>query len=96
MWSIVISSGAKSREHKSKIQAFGMLQNMYFGREIFTWSHLYFSVIDFKKVESTPFYHSSTLIGVECIKRKMGYQNSPKTKQWPKNLLVYNREEAQI
>ena len=44
---------------------------MYFGREIFTWSHLYFSVIDFTKVESTLFNDSSTLIGVECIKRKM-------------------------
>ena len=48
-----------------------MLQNMYFGREIFTWSHLYFCVIDFRKVESTLFHDSSTLTGVECIKRKM-------------------------
>ena len=45
---------------------------MYFGREIFTWSHLYFWVIDFRKVESPLFNDSSTLIEVECIKRKMG------------------------
>ena len=58
-----------------------MLQNMYFGREIFIWSHLYFCVIDFRKVERTLFHDSSTLIGVERIKGKMGLQNSPKTKQ---------------
>ena len=58
-----------------------MLQNMYFGQKIFTWNHLYFCVIDFRKAESTLFHDSSTLIGVECVKRKMGYQNSPKTKQ---------------
>ena len=46
-----------------------MLQNMYLGREIFTWSHLYFCVIDFSKVESTLLHDSSTLIGFECIKR---------------------------
>ena len=50
-----------------------MLQNMYFGREIFTWSHLHFDVIDFRKMESTLFHDSSTLIGDDCIKeRKMG------------------------
>ena len=49
-----------------------MLQNMYFGRKIFTWSHLYFCVIDFGKAESTLFDDNFTLIGVECIKRKMG------------------------
>ena len=49
-----------------------MLQNMYFGREIFTWSHLYFCIIDFTKVESNLFHGSSTLIGDECIKRKVG------------------------
>ena len=51
-----------------------MLQNMYFGREIFTCSHLYFCVFDFRKVESTLFHDSSAsiLIGVQCIKRKMG------------------------
>ena len=59
-----------------------MLQNMYFGQEIFTWSHLYFCVIDFRKGESTRFHDSSTLIGVECIKRKMGYQNSLKCYLW--------------
>ena len=45
-----------------------MLQNTYSGREIFTWSHLYFCVIDFRNLESTLFHDSSTLIGVECIK----------------------------
>ena len=49
-----------------------MLQNMCFGWEIFTWSHLYSCVIDFRKVESTLFDDSSTLIGAECIKTKMG------------------------
>ena len=49
-----------------------MLQNMYFGQEIFTWSRLYFCVIDFRKAESTLFHDNSTLIGDECIKRKMG------------------------
>ena len=49
-----------------------MLQNMYFGWEIFTWSHLYFRVIDFRKVESTLFHDRSIFRGVEYIKRKMG------------------------
>ena len=49
-----------------------MLQYMYFRREIFTFSHLYFCVIDFRKVESTLFHDSSILIGAECINRKMG------------------------
>ena len=53
---------------------------MYFGREIFTWSHRYFCVIDFRKVESTLFHDSSTLIGVECIKRKMGLPEQPQDK----------------
>ena len=38
---------------------------MYFGQEIFTWSLLYFCVIDCSKVESTLFHDSSTLTGVE-------------------------------
>ena len=49
-----------------------MLQNMCFGQEIFTWNHLYFCVIDFRKVENTLFHDSSTLIGIDCIMRKMG------------------------
>ena len=49
-----------------------MSQNMYFGREIFTWSHLYLCLVDFGKVERALFHESSTLTGVECIKRKMG------------------------
>ena len=49
-----------------------MLKNMYFGREIFFLSDLYFCVIDFRKV-FTLFHDSSTLIGVKCIKRKMGF-----------------------
>ena len=52
-----------------------MLQNMYFGREIFTWSHLYFCVIDFRKVESTLFHDSSTLIGVECTEAAEGVKD---------------------
>ena len=51
---------------------FLMLQNMYFGRKLFTWSHLYLCVVDFRKVESTLFHDSSILIGTECIKIKMG------------------------
>ena len=53
---------------------------MYFGREIFTWSLLYFCVIDFRKVESTLFHDSSNLIGAECIKRKMGLPEWPQDK----------------
>ena len=60
-----------------------MLQNMYFGWEIFIWSHLYFCVIDFRKVENTLFHDNSTLIRDESIKRKMGSpeqaQNSQRT-----------------
>ena len=52
---------------------------MYFGREIFTWSHLYFRVINVRNLESTLFHDSSTLIDIECIKRKMGLpEESPK------------------
>ena len=57
-----------------------MLQNMYFGQEIFTWNHLYFCVIDFKKVESTLLHDSSTLIGAECVKKKMGLPELPQDK----------------
>ena len=57
-----------------------MLQNMYFGRETFTLSHLYFCVIDFRKVESTLFHDSFSLIGVECIKRKIGLPEKPQDK----------------
>ena len=53
---------------------------MYFGREIFTCSNLYFCVTDFRKVESTLFHDNSTLMGVECIKRKMGLPEEPKDK----------------
>ena len=52
-----------------------MLQNMYFGQEIFSSSLLYFCVIDFSNVESTLFHDRSALIGVECKLReneKMG------------------------
>ena len=49
-----------------------MLQNMYFGREIFTWNYLSFCVVDFRKVESTLFHDSSTLIGVELHQEKNG------------------------
>ena len=49
-----------------------MLQNMYFKREIFTWSYLHFCVNDFREVESTLSHDTSILIGIKCIKRKMG------------------------
>ena len=57
-----------------------MLQNMYFGLEIFILSHLYFCVIDFRKVESTLFHYSSISIGVECIEKKMGLPEWPQDK----------------
>ena len=46
-----------------------MLQNMYFEWEIFAWSHLYFCVNDFRKVESTLFHNSSTFIVVGSLKK---------------------------
>ena len=49
-----------------------MLQNMYFGQEMFPWSQLYFCVIDFRKVENTLFHDSPTVVGVQCIRRKTG------------------------
>ena len=71
-----------------------MLQNMYFGREIFAWSHLYFCVIDFRKVESTLFHDSSEL---SAIRRKMGLPEWPQDKTIAEaDLLIYNREETQI
>ena len=47
---------------------------------MFTWSHLYFCVIDFRKVKSTLFHDSLTLIGIECIKRKIGLSEWPQDK----------------
>ena len=49
---------------KVKHTSFGVLQNMYFGLEIFSWSLLYFCVVDFRKAEGTLFHDSSNLIGV--------------------------------
>ena len=49
-----------------------LIQNMYFGQDVFTLSHLKLCVVDFRKVESTLFQDSSTLIRVECIKGEMG------------------------
>ena len=47
---------------------------------MFMWSYLYLCVIDFRKAESTLFHGSSTLIGVECIKRKIGFSEYPQDK----------------
>ena len=37
-------------------------------------------MIDFRKMESTLFHDSSTLIGVKCIKRKMVLPEQPQDK----------------
>ena len=51
-------------------KSFGMLQNVQFGREIFTLSLEAYVTVDFKKLVSDVFHAGSALAESESIKRK--------------------------
>ena len=47
-----------------------MLENMQLGWEIFTLRPVAYITVDFKKVVSDLFHARSTLVEIECIKKK--------------------------
>ena len=57
-------------------KSLGMLENMRFEWEIFTFSPVVYITVDFKKVESELFYAGSK---ANVSRDKQGYQNSLQT-----------------
>ena len=53
-----------------------MLQNMYFGQEIFTWNHLYFCVIDRLRYEAA---YWDARVYIRIFLDWMGFDRETKT-----------------